>query len=93
MEMNHATVMAVAMEMHAVAPQPPQHMRAEVDQHDSDRGLERPRQFFRDGVAEQDSRAGKDEQRQRMAESPGQPCLTISPTSLRRAAIEDTAAI
>ena len=39
--------MAVAMKMHAVAPQPPQHMRAEANQHDSDRGFQRPRLEFR----------------------------------------------
>ena len=73
-EMDDAVV-AVAMEMQTLAPQPPQQMRAKPDQHDADRRLERPRQTFRDGVAKQDGRAGKDKQRQRMAQSPGQPML------------------
>src|SRR5690349_23705074 len=80
MEMDDAAVMAVAMEMQTVAPQP---MCAKPDQHDADRRLERPSQTFRDGVIKQDGRAGKDEQRQRMASPQVSPCLTMSPTSLR----------
>jgi hypothetical protein len=30
------------VEMHPVAPQPPQYVRAEADQHHADGGLERP---------------------------------------------------
>ena len=75
MEMHRAVAMAVLVEMHAVAPQPPQHMGAEADQHDADGGLDRPGNAFGDRVAEQDGGAGKDEQRQRMAEPPGQPVL------------------
>ena len=41
-EMHGAVAMAVFVEMHPVAPQPPQHMRAEADQHHPDGGLERP---------------------------------------------------
>ena len=75
MEMHRAVAMAVPVKMHAVAPQPPQHMRAEADQHDADGGLDRPGNAFGDRAAEQDGGAGKDEQRQRMAEPPGQPVL------------------
>ena len=64
--------MAVAVKMHAVAPQPPQHMRAEPDQHDADGGLHRPRDMLGDRAAEQNRGAGKGEQRQGMAEPPGQ---------------------
>ena len=54
-----AVAMAVAVEMHAVAPQPPQHMNAEPDQHHADGGLQRTRGIFRHRVAEQDRRAGE----------------------------------
>ncbi len=73
--MNRAVVVAVRVKMHAVAPQPPQQMRAETDQHDSDRGLQRRGELFGDGVAEQDRGPGKREQRQCMPEPPGQPVL------------------
>ncbi len=75
MEVHRAVAMAVPVEMHAVAPQPPQHMGAEADQHDSDGGLDRAGHALRNGVAEQDGGAGEHEQRQRMAEPPGQPML------------------
>ena len=75
MEMHRAVAMAVPVEMHAVAPQPPQHMGAEADQHEADGGLDRAGDGFGDRMAEQDGGAGKDEQRQRMAEPPGQPVL------------------
>ena len=74
-EMHRAVAVAVGVKMHAVAPQPPQHMRAETDQHDADGGLERPREMLGDRVTEQDGGAGKDEQGQGMAEAPGQPVL------------------
>src|SRR6476620_1891102 len=48
-------------------------MRAEAHQHDADRGLDRPRQAFRNSMAEQQRSASKGEQRQRVAEPPGQP--------------------
>src|SRR5260370_25781141 len=38
-DVHRAVAVAVLMKMHAVAPQPPQHMRAETDQHDADGGL------------------------------------------------------
>src|SRR6478609_9539698 len=75
MEMNRSVAMAVLVKMHAVAPQPPQHMRTETDQHETDSGLDRPGDAFRDGAAEQDGGTGKGEQRQRVAEAPGQPML------------------
>jgi hypothetical protein len=71
-DMSHAVAMPVAVKMHAVAPQPPQHMRAETDQHDADGGFDRPRDRFRDRAAKQNRGAGKAEQRQRMAQAPGQ---------------------
>ena len=42
MEMHRAVAMAVSVKMHAVAPQPPQQMRAQAHQHDADGGLDRP---------------------------------------------------
>src|SRR5262245_50909575 len=75
MEMHRAVVMAVPVEMHAVAPQSPQHMRAEADQHHADRGLDRAGHAFRDRATEQDRGAGKHEQRERMAEPPSQAVL------------------
>ena len=74
-DVNRAVVMAVRVDMHAVAPQPPQQMRAETDKHDTDRGLQRPGELFGDGVPEQDRRTGKGKQRQRVPEPPGQPVL------------------
>src|SRR5436305_9159160 len=44
-------------------------------------------------MTHRDRNAGKNEQGQRVAEPPCQACLTISPISVRRAAIEETAAI
>jgi hypothetical protein len=71
-EVRGAVVVAVLMEMHAVAPQPPQYMGTEADQHDADRALDRSRQMFGDGLAKPKRGAGKGEQCQRMANSPGQ---------------------
>ena len=48
-------------------------MRAETDQHDADRRLDRPRHALRNRAAQQNGGASEDEQRQRMAEPPGQP--------------------
>src|SRR6266487_1840067 len=73
MKMHRAVAMAVPVEMHPVAPQPPQHMRPEADQHDTDGGLDRPGNALGDRAAEQDGTACKHEQRQHMAEPPGQP--------------------
>ena len=72
MEMHRAVAMAVFVKMHAVAPQPPQHMRAETNQHEADGGLDRPGNAFGNRAAEQHGCAGKGKQRQRMAEAPGQ---------------------
>ncbi len=74
-EMHRAVVMAVLVEMHAVAPQPPQHMGAEADQHDADRALDRAREMFGNGLAEPKRGAGEGEQCQRMANPPGQTML------------------
>jgi hypothetical protein len=68
-------------------------MRAKANQHDSDRSLQRTRQRFRYRMTEQNGSTRKGEQRQRVAQAQVGPCLTMSFTSLRRAAIEDTAAI
>src|SRR5436190_19030652 len=74
-EMHGAVVMAVPVKMHAIAPQPPQHMSAETDQHQSHGGLDRPRKVFRKRLAEQYRGPGNGEQCQRMAEPPGQAVL------------------
>lgn len=71
-DVDRAVAMAVGVKMHPITPQPPQHMRAEADQHDADGGLQRPRQMLGNSVPEQYRRTGKDEQRQGMAKSPGQ---------------------
>src|ERR1700687_2332697 len=71
-DVNRAVAVAVTVKMHALAPQPPQYMGPETDQHDADGGLQWPRQIFRDRVTEQNGGAGKGEQCQRMAEPPGQ---------------------
>jgi hypothetical protein len=60
MDVHRAVAMAVLVKMHAVAPQPPQHMGAETNQHDADGGLDRPRECFGDSAAEQDGGAGKE---------------------------------
>src|SRR5437879_12459814 len=75
MEMHRAVAMAVLVEMHAVAPQPPQHMRPEADQHDTDGGLDRPGNGFRDRTAEQDGGAGEDEQGGRVGKPPSPAAL------------------
>ena len=67
MQMHRAVAMAVPMKMHAVAPQPPQHMRAEADQHDADGGLDRPRQLVRRSRG----RAGSRRRRRRTASAYG----------------------
>ncbi len=74
-EMHRAVTVAMPVKMHAVAPEPPQHMRAETDQHDADGGLDRTCDRLGDRVAEQDGGAGESKQRQRMAKPPGQPVL------------------
>src|ERR1700730_12208833 len=75
MEVNRAVAMTMAVKMHAVAPQPPQHMCAEADQHDTDGGFQRPRPMFGDRLPDQDRGTGKDEQGQGMAKPPGQAVL------------------
>ena len=71
-DVYRAVVMAVAMKMHAVAPETPEHVSTEPDQHDADGGLQWTRDMFGDRVAEQQRSTRKDEQGQRMAETPGQ---------------------
>src|ERR1700694_71998 len=39
-DVNRAVAVAVTVKMHALAPQPPQHMGPETDQHDADGGLQ-----------------------------------------------------
>ena len=74
-DMHPAVAVAVLVKVHAVAPQPPQHMRAETNQHDADGSFNRPREMFWERVPEQNRSAGKGEQRQGMAEAPGQAVL------------------
>src|SRR6202040_2954692 len=75
MDMDGAVVVTVLVKMHALAPQPPQHMAAETDEHDADGGLQRPCECFREGAPEPDCGPGNDKQCQGMAETPGQPVL------------------
>src|SRR6476646_490168 len=75
MDMDGAVVMTVLVKMHALAPQLPQHMAAETDEHDADGGLQRPSECFRDGAPEPNCGAGNGEQCQGMAKAPGQPVL------------------
>src|SRR5712671_7729561 len=74
-KMHRAIAMPVAVEVHAVAPQPPQHMRAEADQHDADRRLDRLCDGVGDRPAEQNGSTGEYEQGQRVTKPPGQPVL------------------
>ena len=74
-EVNDAVAMAMTVKMHAVALEPPQHMRAETDQHDADGGFQRPRPAFGDRAPEQDRSTCKCKQGQGMAEAPGQAVL------------------
>ena len=71
-EMHRAVAMTMPVEMHAVAPQPPQHMRAQSYQHEADHGFDRLRHRFRNGAAEQDGGTRERKQGQRVAEPPGQ---------------------
>ena len=74
-DMDGPVLVAMSVKMNPVAPQPPQHMRAETDQHDPDRGLDRARKVVGDRLTERQRSAGKNKQRQRMAEPPGQAVL------------------
>src|SRR2546423_1047314 len=74
-DVNGAVPMAGAVKVPGVAAKPPQHMDAETDQHDADGGFQRPRPGLGDRPSEQDRRAGKGEQRQGVAEAPGQAVL------------------
>ena len=75
MKVRSSVAVPVLMEMHAVAPQSPQHMRAEANQHDADGGFQWGRQVFGDRMAEQNCRAGEHEQGDGVTEPPGQPML------------------
>ena len=75
MDVLRAIAVLMLMKMYAVAPQPPQHVRAETHQHDADRRLQRTRETLGDRVAEQNRRTREHEQRQRMAETPCQAVL------------------
>jgi hypothetical protein len=74
-DVDGSVVVAMSVKMDPVAPQPPQHMRAETDQHDPDRGLDRARKIVGDRLTERQRSAGKNKERQRMAEPPGQAVL------------------
>jgi len=72
MDMFRVIAMSMLMEMHAIAPQAPQYVSAEANQHNTDRRLQRSRELFRDRMTYQDCGTGKDEECQRMAEPPRQ---------------------
>jgi hypothetical protein len=68
-------------------------MGPERDQHEADHGFDRLRYRFGNGAAEQDGGTRERKQGQRVAEPQVNPCLTMSPTWVRRAAILETAAM
>ena len=70
--MHGAIAMVMLVEMNAVAPQTPQHVGAETDQHDADGRLDRARQGFGNGPAKHKRGACKREQCQRMPDPPGE---------------------
>src|SRR5687767_10322849 len=71
----HAIAVLMLMKMHTVTQEPPQHVHAEADQHDPDRRFERLGHIFGNRVSQQDRSAGKDKERERMAQAPGQAML------------------
>src|SRR3954453_4421561 len=74
-KMRRAVIMAVAMEMDPVMPEPPQQLQPKPDQHDSNRRLEPVGERIGDDLASEQRRTGKGEQCQRVAEPPGQAVL------------------
>ena len=72
MKVLDAVAMPVLMEVHALAPQPPQHMRAQPDEHDADCSFQRTRQMFGNSVTKQNRGTGEHEKRQGVPQSPGQ---------------------
>src|SRR3954469_17584477 len=79
MEMQGAIAMGVDVKMHAIAPQPPEHMRAQTDQHEADGALDRVRESFRERLTEQDRDPGEGEQRQAVPEAPSEAVLDDIP--------------
>ena len=85
---------AVPMEMHAVAPQPPQHVGSKADEHDANRGFEGLREHLGDSPAQHDRSACEMKTASTYARVPrSRPCLTMSATLVPRAAMLETAAI
>src|SRR3569623_1939890 len=72
-QMLYTITEAMAVKVDAIAPNPPQQMRAQPDQHDAHSGFKRLGHSFRNCVAKQDRRARKNKQRSRVPEPPGQP--------------------
>ncbi len=92
-KMNRSIAMTMGVEMHAVTPQPPKHMRAETYHHDANRALERLRDMFRNRMPQDNGRAGEQESVMVWPSPHVSPCRTMSPTLVRRAAMLETAAI
>ncbi len=69
-EMGPAVSVPVTMEMKAGAPQANEHVSAQQDKHHADDAFQRPRQVFTETQIQKDSRTGKDQQSQRMAQTP-----------------------
>ena len=65
-----STSVPVTMEMKAGAPQANEHVSAQQDKHHADDAFQRPRQVFTETQIQKDSRTGKDQQSQRMAQTP-----------------------
>ena len=65
-----AVAVLVRAEMHPLAPQPPQHMAAERQQHQPDAELEPIRHVVGKARLEQEAATGHHQQRQRMSKSP-----------------------
>ena len=75
MHVDGTVGMAMRVKVDALARQPPQHMGAKPDQHDTDRRLQRPGEMVGDGMTEQDRGASEGEQGQGVSEPPGQAVL------------------
>jgi hypothetical protein len=75
MDVFGAIATSMQMEMYAIAPQSPQYVCADANQHDTDRSLQRACKMFGDRLIYQDRGTGKNKERQRVAEPPCQPVL------------------
>ncbi len=72
-EMNHSIAMTMGVEMHPIAPQPPEHVDSEPDHHDTNCALKRLRDMFRNCVPQEDGRPRKQRERNGVAKPPCQP--------------------